>query len=148
MLIDALRITTDAQDAIGLKWSPFFPGDPLPRHTNLVVTFAFFVTVNIIAQVRKEGHNDTDNTLFPQLVHLLFLMGSTEDKTNIYTISHLIFHQVLRSDLPNVRKWRQGLSDLVFLYLIGEENLDEKLKQRGFPSLFGSMLKSLLSSAE
>jgi hypothetical protein len=147
-LIDALRITTDAREAIGLKWSPFLPGDPLPPNTNLVVTFAFLVMVNILGQVRKEGYNDTDGTLLPQLVHLLFLLGSTEDKKNIYKFSHPVFDQVLRSDLPNVRKWRQGLSDLVFLYLIGEENLDEKLKQRGFPSLFGSMLKSLLSSAE
>jgi hypothetical protein len=144
VLIDALRITTDAREAIGLKWSPFLPGDPLPSNANLVVTFAFFVMLNIVGQVRKEGHNDTDNTLFPQLVDLLFLMGSAEEKLNIYKLSHPTFDQVLRSDLPNDRKWRESLSQLVFLYLIG----DEKLKQCGFPSLFGFMLKSLLSTAE
>jgi hypothetical protein len=145
VLIDALRITTDAQEAIGLKWNPFLPGDPLSPHTNLVATFALFVIFNIVGQLRKEGHNDPDDsTLFPRLVDALFLTGSTDEKTNIYKLSLHTFNQVLRSDAPNVREWVKSLSDLVVLYLIG----DEKLKQRGFPFLFGSMLKSLLSAAE
>ena len=147
VVIDALRIIYGAQEAISLKWSPFFPGDPLPPHTNSVVTFGFFVTLYIVAQVRKEGYCDPDDkTLFPRLVDALLLMGTTEEKLGIYKFALKTYNQVLRSDAPNVREWVKGLSQLVFLYLID----DKTFKQRGleFPVLFGSMLNSLISAEE
>jgi hypothetical protein len=54
------------------------------------------------------------------------------------------FTTVTRSDAPNVLEWLKNLNDLVILYLLD----DEKLKARGFPSMFGFMLKSLLSTAD
>ncbi len=112
-----------------------------------MVTFGFFVTLYIVAQVRKEGYCDPDDkTLFPRLVDALLLMGTTEEKLGIYKFALKTYNQVLRSDAPNVREWVKGLSQLVFLYLID----DKTFKQRGleFPVLFGSMLNSLISAEE
>jgi hypothetical protein len=145
VIVDAYRIINDAQEAVGLKWDPFFPGDQLPRYTTCVVTFGFFVTLYIAGQVRKEGHSDpVDKTLFPRLIDALFLMGTTEEKKRILESVHQTFNELLRSEAPNVSEWRTNLSQLVFFYLID----DETLKQRGFSVLFGSMLKSLASAEE
>jgi hypothetical protein len=103
------------------------------------------VMLYIIAHVRKEGHGDQDDkSLFPRLVNGLFLMGTTEEKTAIFKFASETYNGLLRSDAPNVREWRTSLLDLVFLYLID----DKTLKQRGFPVLFGSMMKSLISAEE
>ena len=146
VLGDALQITEDAKEAIGLKWKPFLAGDPLPAHTDAIVVFAFFVTVHIMGQVKKEGYETTseDRNMLPEVVNILFLMGSTEEKLKIYNASHGSFIKILRSDAPNVRQWRDNLSSLVHLYMLN----DEKLKRVGFSALFGFMLRSLVSAAE
>lgn len=143
VVIDALRVTEDAQAAISLKWKPFLPGDPRPPHTNSVVTFGFFVTLHILGHVRKEGHSHPDDgTLFPRVVDGLFVMGTDAEKADIFRSAFQTYDQILRSNVPNVREWRESLLNLVFLYLKD----DEKIKQRGFPAFFGSLLNSLISA--
>jgi hypothetical protein len=148
VLIDALRLTNDAKEAIGLKWKPFLAGDLLPPHTNTVAIFGLSVTLYILAYVRREGHeHPDDNSLFPRFVNLLFLLGTNEEKIQVFQSASKGYNQILKSDAPKVREWRENLNGLVFVYLKDPDSAT--IKQRGgFPTMFGFLLSSLISAEE
>jgi hypothetical protein len=145
VVIEALQITEDAKTAIGLKWKPFLAGDPLPAHTKTVVTFGLFVTLHILLYVRREGHQDReDRTALLRFVDGLFVMGTNEEKARIFQSAYPQYNEILKSDSPNVRKWRESLNSLMFVYLNDPESAT--IKKHGFAVLFGSLLNSLISA--
>ncbi len=120
-------------------------GDPLPSHVHLLVAFVFAIVVLFARKLRSEGIRINLDSKQPcvGVIDTLFLFRSTAEKVEIFTMGANAFATISKSGASNVVEWFNSLDKLLVLYLLD----NEKLKARGFPSMFGQMLKSLLATA-
>jgi hypothetical protein len=80
----------------------------------------------------------------------MFLLHSVEEQEQAYRQGSDVFRQVMlaAAEKKNVREWLDSYTYVVLRYLMQWTTDDQKVKESDFPSLFGSLFKSLIASAE
>jgi hypothetical protein len=142
----AFHVTATAMDNIGRRM--LLPGDPVPDNERAVVAFSFSVVLALFEPLKKEGYELNFRDTCAGVTHLFAMMHEKNEQFKLYEQSAALFGQVAKSDLPNVKDWREGLEKLVYIFVIQWSSTDVKVKQMKFPSLFGSMLRSFLKVIE
>jgi hypothetical protein len=142
----AFHVTATAMDNIGRGM--LLPGDAVRDDERVVVAFAFFVVLALFGPLRKEGYELNFRDTCLGVTHLFVMMHGQNERIKLYEQSADLFGRVAKSDLPNVKDWRESLEKLVYVFVIQWSSTDLKLKQMKFPSLFGSMLSNFLKVIE
>jgi hypothetical protein len=145
----ALNIMFDATEKNKAK-SICLPGQPLPSDIGLTVAFAFIAIVGMINPLRAEGYDFDFQKACMTLVRVMFLLHSVEEQEQAYRQGSDVFRQVMlaAAEKKNVREWLDSYTYVVLRYLMQWTTDDQKVKESDFPSLFGSLFKSLIASAE
>jgi hypothetical protein len=126
------------------------PGQPLPSDIGLTVAFAFIAIVGMINPLRAEGYDFDFQKACMTLVRAMLLWHSVEEQEQAYRQGSDVFRQVMLAvpEKKNVRQWLDSYNDLVLLYLIQWTSDDQNVKKPDFPTLFGSLFKALIASAD
>jgi hypothetical protein len=142
----ACQIVADAKE-VATGQSIYMPGGKLPKDAQLVAAFGFLVIAAIARPVREEGCELDNREICADLINSMFMMHTLEERTEVYRQAASIVVEVSKVDLPNVREWTDNLFQLVGGYICQFTSADVRLTQTKFSPLFGSMLKTFLSSA-
>jgi hypothetical protein len=140
----ATQIVMDACPNAGVSTLDVQFGD-IPENFHVVSMFGMGITLGLAAILRDEGSEIDAQKTALRMVSALLLMRSEADKLEQYKLGHTLLMKFLKAG-GKATEWQNNLNDLVRMYLLSAN--DTTLRKHNYPSLFGSMLKTILSAFE
>lgn len=119
--------------------------DATPANFHVVSMFGMCIVISLAFLLRKEGSEIDIQRTSVGMVDALLVMRNEEDKTQQYQLAHTLLNKFINAG-GKATEWQNNLTDIVCMYLLSVN--DPKLRKHDYPSLFGSMLKTILSAFE
>ncbi len=117
----------------------------IPKGFHIIVTFGMCLVMSIAFLCKEEGNTIDIKTGCGNLVGALLLMRSPEEKIEQYQLGHALLMKGVKAG-GSFTEWQNDLDQLLRIYVLASN--DNKFKEYNYPSLFGSMLKTLISAVE
>ena len=143
----AYAITESAAKCKNYKIA-FFPGEPIPKYASALIVFALFIALNVYEILKTEDFNLSFLDLTVSTSMLFYSFHPKQEAAANAHSAIQTFQAMLRSQLPNVKKWKDQLQQLVHFYLLCEIKNDQHLKRLNFDELFEKLLSTLLNTVE
>jgi len=119
--------------------------DEIPKGFHIIATFGLCLVMGLNFLLSKEGHTLDLRVRGLSMINALLLMRSPQEKYEQYQLGHALLMKGVKAG-GNFTKWQNDLNQLLYMYLL--ESKDDNPQKYDFSSLFGSMLKTLISAVE
>jgi len=119
--------------------------DEVPKGFHIIVMFGLCLVMSVYFLLKEEGPTIDAKELGQSMVGALIIMRSYEDKQEQYKLANTLLKRFIAAG-PKTNEWQNNLNQLVSMYLLSSQN--ENLSKHNYPSLFGSMLKTIISAVE
>jgi hypothetical protein len=137
-------IIHDACDNIG-KPTLAAQFNEIPKGFHIIVTFGMCLIMGIAFLCREEGHTIDVKTGGVFLIGGLLLMRSPQEQNEQYQLGHTLLMKFAKAG-GEFTEWQNKVNQFLRMYLLASN--DKRLQKYDYPSLFGSMLKTLISAVE
>lgn len=119
--------------------------DEIPANFHVVSMFGMSIVVGLVPRLGVEASEIDVRDASICIVDAVMLIRNEAEKREQYQLAYALLKKFLNAG-PKATEWHNQLSDLVCMYLLSES--DPTLRKHNYPSLFGSMLKTILSAFE
>jgi hypothetical protein len=109
ILCDAMKET--------IGQSVFWPHEPLPKTTRLIVMFAFVVMTGFAGPLAEEGYEIDARSADATFVNSFFPKHSLEDRAKILQQAAGAFVEMHQANLPQVAEWEKIVRQTAQLYV-------------------------------
>jgi uncharacterized protein YgbK (DUF1537 family) len=119
--------------------------DDIPKGFHIVVMFGLCLVMGLVVLLREESQTIDQKAAASNMVGALLIMRSPEQQIEQYQLAQTLLMKFAKVG-GKFTEWQNNLNQLIRMYLLA--SVDGQLQKHDYPSLFGSMLKSLISAVE
>jgi len=138
------QVVLEACDSVGIN-TLNAQLDAIPANFHVVSMFGMCLVISIAFLLRKEGSEIDVKSTSVGIVGALLVIRNEKDKIEQYQLAHILLQKFTNAG-GKATEWQNNLTDIVCMYLLSVN--DPTLRKHDYPSLFGSMLKTILSAFE